>query len=134
MPAAEPVMVAVSTVGETNALIGAINSYRSAQGLRPLAVNDALSAQAAKAFPEALNSPQVWDVTGLKRDFKASNVAVLRGVVTHRGEKSAAQFPKYWAENSQWKAVMDGDFTDMGVATAKRSDGKLVAFVYLIKR
>lgn len=130
----EPAVVDVSTVGETTALTGAINSYRSAQGLRPLAVDAALSAQAAKAFPAALNSPNVLDVTELKRVFQASEVAVLRGVVTHRGEKSGAQFPKYWAEDPQWKAVLDGDFTAMGAATVKRSDGKLVAFVYLIKK
>lgn len=59
---------------------------------------------------------------------------MLRGVVTHRGGKSGAQFPKYWAEDPQWKAVMAGDFTEMGAATVKRSDGKLVAFVYLIKK
>lgn len=134
VPIAEPVVVAVSTVGETSALIGAINSFRAAQGLRPLAVNDALSAQAAKAFPEALNSPKVSDLTGLKRDFQSVDVAVLRGIVTHRGVKSGAQFPKYWAEDPQWKVVMVGDFTDMGAATVKRSDGKLVAFIYLIKR
>lgn len=133
-PVAEPVVVELSTAGETKALIGAINSFRSAQGLGPLAVDDALSAQAAKAFPEAVNSPKVLDVTAQKRDFQAIDVAVLRGVVTHRGEKSGAQFPKYWAEDPQWRAVMLGDFTDMGAATVKRSDGKLVAFVYLIKK
>jgi hypothetical protein len=133
-PIAAPVVVEVSTVGETNALISAINSFRAAQGLGALAANDALSAHAAKAFPEAANSPKILDVTELKRDFQATDVAVLRGVVTHRGEKSGAQFPKYWAEDPQWKAVMVGDFTDMGAATVKRSDGKLVAFVYLIKK
>ncbi len=130
----DPVAVEVSTAGETKALIGAINSFRSAQGLRPLTVNDVVSAQAAKAFPEAVNSPKVLDLTQLKRDFQAVDVSMLRGVVTHRGEKSGAQFPKYWAEDPQWKAVMLGDFTDMGAATVKRSDGKLVAFVYLIKK
>lgn len=126
--------MAVSTAGETRALVDAINSFRTAQGLRPLAVDAALSTEAAKAFPATANSSKTWDVTQLKHDFQAAEVAILRGVVTHRGVKSGGQFPQYWAKDPQWKTVMTGDFTDLGAATVKRSDGKLVAFVYLIKK
>ena len=134
VPAAEPVMTAVSTMGETNALIGAINKYRTDKGMVPLIVDPALSVRALAAFPEVVNAPGVVDVTALRKDFDAVNVGVLRGIVTHRRVSSGAEFPKYWAKDPQWNAVMGGDFTHMGVATVKRSDGKLVAFVYLIKR
>ncbi len=134
VPAAEPVMVEVSTVGETNALIGAINRHRADLGVAALAVEPVLSAKAAAAFPGVVNTPGVVDVTALRKDFDAVDVGVLRGIVTHRRESSGAEFPKYWAKDPQWNAVMSGDFTHMGAATAKRSDGKLVAFVYLIRR
>ena len=85
VPAAEPVILADLTVGETNALIGAINKFRTDLGLAPLAVDPALSARAAAAFPALANAPGAVDVTALRKDFRASNVGVLRGVVTHRG-------------------------------------------------
>ncbi len=100
----------------------------------PLAVNAALSARAALAFPAALNAAGEVDVTALRKNFDATNVGILRGIVTHREEASGGEFPKYWAKDPQWNAVMSGDYSEMGAATVKRSDGKLVAFVYLIKR
>ena len=133
IPAAEPVALAVPTIGETNALIGAINKYRTDLGMPALAVNPALSARAAMAFPEVINAAGVVDVTALRKDFNATDVGVLRGIVTHRRESSGAEFPKYWSKDPQWNAVMAGNFTEIGAATVKRSDGKLVAFVYLIK-
>ncbi len=134
VPAAEPVILADLTVGETNSLIGAINQFRTDLKLAPLAVDPALSERAAAAFPAVANAPGEVDVTALRKDFAATNVAVLRGVVTHRRESSGAEFPKYWAKDPQWNAVMIGDFTHIGASTAKRSDGKLVAFVYLIRK
>jgi hypothetical protein len=131
---AEPVVMGVSTLDETNALIGAINGFRANLGLRALAVDAALSQRAANAFPDFLNEAGVVDVTAIRRDFAATDAAILRGVVTHRGAKSGAEFPKHWAKDARWNAVMIGDFTHMGAATVKRSDGKLVAFVYLIRR
>ncbi len=132
--AAEPVALAVPTVGETNALIGAINKYRADLGIPALVVDPALSARAALAFPAVLDAPGEVDVTAIRNDFGAKNVGVLRGVVTHRRESSGAEFPKYWAKEPQWNALMLSDFNSIGAATAKRSDGKLVAFVYLIQR
>lgn len=132
--AAEPVVLNVSTVDETNALIGAINGYRTKLGLAAIAVDSDLSQRAANAFPDFANAAGVVDVTAIRKDFAATDAAVLRGVVTYRGAKSGAEFPKYWAKDARWNAVMIGDFTHMGAATVKRSDGKLVAFVYLIKR
>ncbi len=134
VPTADPVMVDVATVGETNALVGAINKHRTDLGIPPLVVDAALSAAAASAFPEVLNAAGEVNVTALKKDFDALDVGVLRGVLTHRREESGAEFPTYWAKDPQWNAVMNGGFTHMGAATVKRSDGKLVAFVYLIKR
>lgn len=134
VPAAEPVMVNVSTIGETAALVVAINKHRTDLELPPLAVNAALSAQAALAFPAALNAAGEVDVTALRKNFDATNVGILRGIVTHRKEASGGEIPKYWAKDPQWSAVMSGDYSEMGAATVKRSDGKLVAFVYLIKR
>lgn len=134
VPLAEPVILADLTVGETNALIGAINKFRTDLNLAPLAVDSVLSARAAAAFPAVANAPGEVDVTALRKEFAASKVAVLRGVVTHRKESSGAEFPKYWAKDPQWNAVMVGDFTHIGASTAKRSDGKLVAFVYLIRK
>jgi len=131
---AEPVALEVSTVGETNALIGAINKHRTDLGMPALIVDPALSARAALAFPAVINVPGEVDVTAIRNDFGATNVGVLRGIVTHRRESSGAEFPNYWAKEPQWNAVMAGDFTNIGAATVKRSDGKLVAFVYLIKR
>lgn len=131
---AEPVMLDVATAGETDALVSAINKYRTDLGMFPLAVNPALSARAALAFPEVVNAAGEVDVTALRKDFAATNVGILRGVVTHRRVSSGAEFPKYWAKDPQWNALMGGNFTDMGAATVRRSDGKLVAFVYLIKR
>ena len=117
-----------------DALIGAINGFRAKLGLAALAVDADLSQRAANAFPDFANAAGVVDVTAIRRDFAATDAAVLRGVVTHRGAKSGAEFPKYWAKDERWNAVMIGDFTHMGAATVKRSDGKLVAFVYLIRR
>lgn len=134
VPAAEPDVLNVSTVDETNALIGALNGFRSKLGLAALAVDADLSQRAANAFPDFANAAGVVDVTAIRRDFAATDAAVLRGVVTHRGAKSGAEFPKYWAKDERWNAVMIGDFTHIGAATVKRSDGKLVAFVYLIRR
>ncbi len=134
VPAAEPVALADPTVDETKALMSAINKYRTDLGLVPLAADPMLAARAAEAFPAALNGGGVMDVTKLRNDFDASDAAILRGVVTHRGAKSGAEFPKYWAKDPQWNVVLTKDFTSMGAATVKRSDGKLVAFVYLIKR
>jgi hypothetical protein len=134
VPAAEPVILADLTVGETNALVGAINKFRTDLNLAPLAVDSVLSERAAAAFPAVANAPGEVDVTALRKEFAASNVAVLRGVVTHRKEASGAEFPKYWAKDPQWNAVMAGDFTHIGASTAKRSDGKLVAFAYLIRK
>lgn len=134
VPAAEPVILADATIGETNALIGAINKMRADLGLVPLAVDMALSARADAAFPELANSSGPVDVTALRKEFGASEVGVLRGTVTHRGAKSGGEFPKYWAKNPQWNAVMIADFTHIGASTAKRSDGKLVAFVYLMRK
>jgi Cysteine-rich secretory protein family len=131
---AEPVLLNISTVDETNALVGAINGYRAKLGLAPLAVDADLSQRAANSFPDFANAQGVVDVTAIRRDFAATDVAVLRGVVTHRGAKSGAEFPKYWAKDERWNAVMIGDFTHMGAATVKRSDGKLVAFLYLIRK
>jgi len=131
---AEPLVMDVSTVDETNALIGAINGLRAKLGLSSLAVDTVLSQRAANAFPDFANASGAVDVTALRRDFAATDAAVLRGVVTHRGAKSGAEFPKYWAMDEQWNAVMIGDFTHIGAATVKRSDGKLVAFVYLIRK
>ena len=132
--AAEPVILADATVGETNALIAAINKLRTDLGLAPLAVDMVLSARAGAAFSGLVNAPGMVDVTNLRKDFGASEVGVLRGVVTDRGAKSGGEFPKYWAKDQQWNSVMIADFTSMGAATAKRSDGKLVAFVYLIRK
>jgi len=134
VPAAEPVILADATVAETNALIAAINKARTDLGLAPLAVDMALSARADAAFPGLVNAPGVVDVTAVRKEFGASEVGVLRGVVTHRGAKSGGGFPKYWAKDPQWNAVMIADFTHIGAATAKRSDGKLVAFAYLIRK
>lgn len=134
VPAAEPVFLAEFTTGETNALVGAINKFRVDLGLAALAVDPALTERAAAAFPALASGPGEVDVTALRKDFSATKVSILRGVVTHRGEKSGAEFPKYWAKEPQWNVVMTGDFTHIGAATAKRSDGKLVAFVYLIRR
>lgn len=134
IPAAEPVMLNESTVGETSALLAAVNKHRTDSGMQPLRVDPALSERAAIAFPEVVNAAGEVDVTALRRDFAATNVGILRGIVTHRRVSSGAEFPKYWAKDAQWNAMMGGDFTDMGGATVKRSDGKLVAFVYLIKR
>lgn len=134
VPAAEPVVLNVSTVDETNALIGAINGFRAKLGLAALVADSNLSQRAANAFPDFANSSGVVDVTAIRKDFAATNAAVLRGVVTHRGAKSGAEFPIHWAKDERWNAVMIGDFTHMGAATAKRSDGKLVAFVYLIRK
>lgn len=131
---AEPVVMDVSTLDETNALIGAINGFRAKLGLSPLAVDAGLSKRAANAFPDFANASGAVDVTALRRDFAATDAAILRGVVTHRGAKSGAEFPKYWAMDEQWNAVMIGDFNHIGAATVKRSDGKLVAFVYLIRK
>lgn len=132
--AAEPVMLIEATVGETNALIAAINKTRTDMGIAPLAVDMELSKWAANAFPEVVNAPGAVDVTALRKNFGAKEVGVLRGVVTHRGVKSGAEFPKYWAKDAQWNSIMIAGFTHIGAATAKRSDGKLVAFVYLVKR
>ncbi len=134
LPAAQPVFLSASTLGETNALFGAINKFRTDQGLAALAVDDALFSRAAEAFSGLVNAPGEVDVTQLRKDFAATNVAVLRGVVTHRNASSGAEFPKYWAKDARWNAAMSGDFTHMGAHTAKRSDGKLVAFVYLIRK
>ena len=134
VPVAEPVVLKASTVEETNALVGAINGFRTKIGLAPLAVDADLSQRAANAFPDFANAAGMVDVTAILRDFAATDAAVLRGVVTHRGAKSGAEFPKYWAKDERWKAVMAGDFSHMGAATVKRSDGKLVAFVYLIRK
>lgn len=134
VPAAEPVFLADPTAAETNTLIGAINRFRTDLGLAPLVVDADLSMRAAAAFPVLVRVPGEVDVTELRKDFAATKVAVLRGVVTHRGEKSGAEFPKYWAKDPQWNVVMTGDFTHIGASTAKRSDGKLVAFAYLIRR
>ena len=135
VPAAEAVFLDdVSTVAETNALITSINKYRSDLGLSPLAVNADLSEWAAGTFPKELNPPRAVDVTELRKTFGATQVGILRGVLTHRGAKSGGEFPKYWAKDAQWKALMEGDFTHIGAATMKRSDGKLVAFVYLIRK
>ncbi len=133
VPVAEPVVLNVSTVEETNALIGAINLSRMNLGLGLLAVDADLSQRAANAFPDYANAAGVVDVTAIRKDFTATDAAVLRGVVTHRGAKSGAEFPKYWAKDERWNAVMIGSFTHIGAATVKRSDGKLVAFVYLIR-
>ena len=133
-PAAEVVMLAVPTVGETNALIGAINKARTDLGVTPLAVDLLLSERAANAFPEVIKVPGAVDVTALRKEFGANEVGVLRGIVTHRGVKSGAEFTKYWAKDPQWNAIMIADFTHIGAATVKRSDGKLVAFVYLIRK
>ncbi len=132
--AAEPVMLVVPTVGETNALIGAINKARTDLGLAPLAVDMILSERAASDFPEVVNAPGAVDVTALRKEFGANEVGVLRGIVTHRGVKSGAEFPKYWAKDPQWNSIMLADFTHIGATTVKRSDGKLVAFVYLIRK
>lgn len=134
VPAAAPVFLSASTLGETNALFGAINKFRADQGLAALAADDALFLRAAEAFSGLVNAPGEVDVTQLRKDFGATNVAVLRGVVTHRNATSGAEFPKYWAKDARWNAAMSGDFTHIGAHTAKRSDGKLVAFVYLIRR
>ena len=134
VPAAQPVFLSASTLGETNALFGAINKFRADQGLAALAADDALFSRAAEAFSGLVNAPGEVDVTQLRKDFAATNVAVLRGVVTHRNSSSGAEFPKYWAKDARWNAAMSGDFTHMGAHTAKRSDGKLVAFVYLIRK
>ena len=134
MPMAEPVALTDSTVGETKALMEAINEYRAERGLAALIADPALASRAAEAFPAAANNGGVVQTTKLRKDFGASDASVLRGVVTHRGEKSGAEFPKYWAKEVQWNAVLLGDFSHMGAATVKRSDGKLVAFVYLIKK
>jgi len=131
---AEPVMLMEPTVGETNALIGAINKARTDLGVAPVAVDMELSKWAANGFPEVVNAPGAVDVTALRKEFGANEVGVLRGIVTHRGVKSGAEFPKYWAKDPQWNAIMIADFTHIGAATVKRSDGKLVAFVYLIRK
>jgi uncharacterized protein YkwD len=134
VPVAEPVVLPVSTIDETNTLIVAINKARSEQNLPPLAVDATLSLRAASAFPNLVNTPGAIDVTALRKEFNALDVGILRGTVTHRGAKSGAEFPKYWAQDPQWNAVLTGNFTHMGAATAKRSDGKLVAFLYLIRK
>ncbi|MGJ8632998.1 MAG: hypothetical protein ACSHX7_03695 [Luteolibacter sp.] len=134
VPTAEPVALADVTTEETSALIAAINKLRTDSGLEALVVDTALSARAAIAFPGVLNSPAVVDVTAIRKDFKASDAAILRGVVTYRKPASGGEFPKYWAEDPQWNEVMLGDFTHIGAATVKRSDGKLVAYAYLIKK
>lgn len=134
VPVAEPVFLSASTLGETNALFVAINRFRTDQGLAPLAADEALFSRAAEAFSGLINAPGEVDVTQLRKDFAATHVAVLRGVVTHRKASSGAEFPKYWAKDARWNAAMSGDFTHMGAHTAKRSDGKLVAFVYLIRK
>lgn len=134
VPTAEPVFLADATVAETNALIGAINKFRTDLGLAPLAVDPSLSARAAAAFPALAGVPGEVDVTALRKDFGATNIGVLRGVVTHRGAKSGGEFPKYWAKDPRWNALLIGDFTHIGASTAKRSDEKLVAFAYLIRR
>lgn len=134
VPAADPVFLNGSTAGETNALFGAINKFRSDQGLAPLAADEMLFQRAIEAFSGLVNAPGEVDVTQLRKDFGATDVAVLRGVVTHRKASSGAEFPKYWAKDARWNAAMSGDFTHMGAHTAKRSDGKLVAFVYLIRK
>ncbi len=134
VPAAEPVILADATVGETNALIAAINKTRTDMGLAALVVDPALTARADAAFPGLASAPGEVDVTALRSNFRTKNVGILRGVVTHRGVKSGGEFPKYWAQDARWNAVMIGDFNRIGAATAKRSDGKLIAFVYLIKK
>ncbi len=134
LPAAEPVMLSEATVGESQALVGAINKFRTDFGQPPLIVDPALSARATLAFPAVVNAPGQVDVTALRKEFGAADVGVLRGVVTHRRVSSGAEFPKYWAEDPEWNNLMLGSFTHMGAATAKRSDGKLVAFVYLIRK
>jgi uncharacterized protein YkwD len=135
VPVAEPTtFLSVSTAGETNALFVAINKFRSDRGLARLAADEALYQRAIEAFSGLVNTPAGVDVTQLRKDFAATDVAVLRGVVTHRNASSGAEFPKYWAKDARWNAVMAGNFTHIGAHTAKRSDGKLVAFVYLIRR
>ncbi|MFM2199210.1 MAG: hypothetical protein RLZZ505_2642 [Verrucomicrobiota bacterium] len=134
VPAAEPTFLSASTAGETNALFVAINKFRSDRSLAPLAADEALYQRAIEAFNGLVNAPAEVDVTQLRKDFAATDVAVLRGVVTHRNASSGAEFPKYWAKDARWNAVMSGNFTHIGAHTAKRSDGKLVAFVYLIKK
>ena len=134
VPAAEPVFLADPTTVETNALVGAINRFRADLNLAPLIVDGALSSRAAAAFPDLASVGGEVDVTDLRKDFAATKVAVLRGVVTHRGEKSGAEFPKYWAKDPRWNVVMTGDYSNIGASTAKHSDGKLVAFVYLIRK
>lgn len=131
---AEPVILADLTIGETNALIGAINRFRTDMNLAPLAVDPVLSERAAAAFPALANAQGAVDVTALRKEFGATGVGILRGIVTHRGIKSGAVFPEYWAKDPQWNAVLIGDFTHIGASTAKRSDGKLVAFAYLIRK
>ena len=134
-PASEPFFVGdVSTVAETSAMVGAINRFREESGLRPLAEDARLSEWAAGIFPEGVAARGELDVTVVRKSFAAKDVRILRGVVTHRGAKSGAEFSKYWAEDPRWKAVMLGDLTHIGAQTQRRSDGKLVAFVYLIKK
>lgn len=135
VPAAEhSFMGDVSTVAETSALVGGINRYREESGLRSLAEDARLSKWAAGVFSEGIAARGELDVTVVRNSFAAKDVRILRGVVTHRGAKSGAEFSKHWAEDPQWKAVMLGDFTHIGAQTQRRSDGKLVAFVYLIKK
>ncbi|MEP2774632.1 MAG: CAP domain-containing protein [Luteolibacter sp.] len=133
-PAIDPVMVTASTAGETNALLGAINQHRTDLGLSALTVDNELSAKAEAAFPEVINEPGIIDVAALRKEFSAADVRALRGTVTHRRVSSGAEFPRYWAQDPRWNALISGDFTHMGAATAKRSDGKLIAYVYLVKR
>lgn len=133
VPAA-PVFLSASTTAETNALFAAINKFRVDGGLAPLAADEALFQRAIEAFSGLVNAPGEVDVTAVRKEFAATDVAVLRGVVTHRNASSGAEFPKYWAKDARWNAVMSGNYTHIGAHTAKRSDGKLVAFVYLIRK
>lgn len=112
-------------------MLDAVNTFRAAEGLAPLALNDQL-AEAARAHSQdmaAQNRPWNWGSDGsspLDRVARVGYPGVFRGEVISESFEDDLSTVNAWLETPANAAVLlDPDATNMGVGWYQEPSGKI---------
>lgn len=112
-------------------LLDALNASRTQSGKKPLPVSAKLTklarAESGSAAAAAKFGSNNTDGLRLKSGF--NSLGKLQGTLKDRGPQTGAGFLEYWKKDPA--ETLSGDWTHVGVAISKSTDGRLFAILLL---
>lgn len=116
--------------GAEEPLLKEVNKMRQAAGKKPLIRSPKLDALVASESTRlAATGSRKPNTAGLQKKAGLDRMAILVGFLKDRGPKTGAQFPQYWKRNEGQKSYLLGDWSRIGIGTAKSAEGDLIGAI-----